>query len=309
MENRGVLIGSIIFVFASFILMMGMLIYETYKEKVERERLVTVSQKAKPRLIEPVKVQDFSMYRTIVGNEGREMVEIPEGPFTMGYDQGGPDEAPVHPVYLKAYFIDLKEVTQAEYDIFVEMIKREKPKVPVFEEDISKLLDPDFPVVGVGWHDASAYCQWAGKRLPTEAEWAKAARGEGQRLYPWGNEFSYTYSNLDGDDDGFPYLSPVGSYEVGRSPYGVYDMTGNVAEWVADSYDPKYYQNTPFRDPTGPDDSEFKVIRGGTWRDSKLNARVTKRFSAKMWRADATIGFRCALDVEAYEPTSSTESS
>ena len=298
MENRGVLIGSIIFVFASFILMMVMLIYETYKGQEEVDRLVSKAQKTKPRFIEPVKVQDFSMYRTMVGNEGREMVEIPEGPFTMGYNQGDPDESPAHPVYLKTYFIDLKEVTQSEYDRFVKMTKREKPQVPVFEEDIVKLIGPDFPVVGIGWNDAFAYCRWAGKRLPTEAEWEKAARGEGQRLYPWGKEFTYAYSNIGGDDDGFPYLSPVGSYEMGRSPYGVYDMMGNVAEWVADTYDAHYYEHSPFRDPPGPDTTEFKVIRGSTWRDSKLNARLTKRFSAKMWRTDATIGFRCTQDVE-----------
>ena len=106
MDNRGVLIGSIIFVFASFILMMVLLIYETYRGRAEMEQLVAKSQKVKTktRLIEPIKVQDFSMYRTVIGNEGREMVEIPEGPFTMGYDQGDPDEAPAHPVYLKAFF-------------------------------------------------------------------------------------------------------------------------------------------------------------------------------------------------------------
>ena len=304
MENRGVLIGSIIFVFASFILMMVLLVYETYKGRTERDRLVSRSERTGPRIIEPVMLQDFSMYRTMVGNEGRDMVEIPEGPFTMGYEQGDPDEAPAHPAYLKAYFIDLKEVTQSEYDRFVKMTKRNVPQVPVFEEDIAKLTDPDFPVVGIGWNDAFAYCRWAGKRLPTEAEWEKAARGEGRRLYPWGNEFSYTVSNIDGEDDGARYLAPVGSYEGGRSPYGVYDMMGNVAEWVADTYGPHYYQQSPFLNPPGPDSTEFKVIRGGTWRDSKLNTRVTKRFSAKMWRTDATIGFRCARTIEDGEQPS-----
>ena len=304
MENRGVLIGSIVFVFASFILMMGMLVYETYKGRTERDRLVSSPERTGLRVIEPVTLQDFSMYRTMVGNEGRDMVEIPEGPFTIGYEQGDPDEAPAHPVYLKAYFIDLKEVTQSEYDRFVKMTRRDIPQVPVFEEDITKLMDPDFPVVGIGWNDAFAYCRWAGKRLPTEAEWEKAARGEGRRLYPWGNEFSYTVSNIDGEDDGARYLAPVGSYEGGRSPYGVYDMMGNVAEWVVDTYDPHYYQQSPFLNPPGPDSTEFKVIRGSTWRDSKLNARVTKRFSAKMWRADATIGFRCAQTVEEGESQS-----
>ncbi len=304
MENRGVLIGSIIFVFASFILMMALLVYETYKGRTERDRLVSTIEHTRPRVIEPVKLRDFSMYRTMVGDEGRDMVEIPEGPFTMGYEQGDPDEAPAHPVYLKAYYIDLKEVTQSEYDRFVRMTRRDIPHVPVFEEEIAKLVDPDFPVVGVGWNDAFAYCRWAGKRLPTEAEWEKAARGEGRRLYPWGNEFSYAFANLDGDDDGARYLAAVGSYEGGRSPYGVYDMAGNAAEWVADTYHPHYYRRSPFRDPPGPDSTEFKVIRGGTWRDSKLNARLTKRFSAKMWRTDATIGFRCALDGKGVEQQS-----
>ena len=304
MENRAVLIGSIIFVFASFIMMMVMLIYETYKGQQERDALLAKSQAVQPKLIQPVVVQDFSMYKTIVGDEGREMVEIPEGPFVMGYDKGDPDEAPPHSVYLKAFYIDLKEVTQSEYDRYAKMTQREKPIVPVFEEDIKKLIDPDFPVVGIGWDDAFGYCRWAGKRLPTEAEWEKAARGEGRRLYPWGNEFDYSFSNIDGEDDGFKYLAPVGFTESGRSPFGLYDMAGNVSEWVADSYDPQYYQKAPFRDPPGPDDSEFKVIRGSSWRDSKLNTRLTKRFSAKLWRTDATIGFRCAKTVDAVNNNS-----
>lgn len=298
MENRGVLIGSIIFVFASFILMMVMLIYETYSERRQREKLMAAAELPKARLAEPVAIQDFSMYRTLVGNEGREMVEIPEGPFTMGSNDDDPDEGPSHPVYLKAYYIDFKEVTQAEYERFAKMTKREKPIVPVFEEDISKLINPDYPVVGITWNDGFAYCRWAGKRLPTEAEWEKAARGEGRRQYPWGNDFNYSYANIDGEHDGYPYLGTTGSFEIGRSPFGVYDAVGNAAEWVADSYDPQYYKNTPYRDPPGPSESEFKVIRGGSWRDSKLNSRLTKRFSAKMWRTDSTVGFRCAKDVE-----------
>ena len=227
------------------------------------------------------------------------MVEIPEGPFTMGSPQGDPDEVPDHPVYLKSFYIDLKEVTQAEYDRFVRMTKREPPVVPVFEDDVSKLMSPDFPVVAVTWNDAVAYCRWAGKRLPTEAEWEKAARGEGKRRYPWGDKFDQNFANVDGAEDEFPYLAPVGSFEVGRSPYGLYNATGNVAEWVLDTYSPDYYQKSPYRDPPGPEaDDVYKVIRGGSWRESQLGARLTKRFSAKMWRTDATVGFRCAKDPE-----------
>jgi formylglycine-generating enzyme required for sulfatase activity len=296
MENNKVLMGSIIFVFASFIGMMVLFVYETSKSKRELEAF-SAGRPAKARVLQPMPTQDFSMYKTLIGDDNREMIEIPEGPFTMGIGDGDPDEGPAHPVYLQTFYMDLREVTQGDYERFVKMTKREKPKVPVFEDKIEKLINPDFPVVGLTWNDAFAYCRWAGKRLPTEAEWEKAARGEGKRRYPWGNTFDYTFANVDGLEDGFQYLAPVGSFEVGRSPFGLYDATGNVAEWVMDDYMGDYYQKTPYRDPPGPKtDDVFKVIRGGSWRESRLGARVTKRFSAKMWRTDATVGFRCAKD-------------
>jgi formylglycine-generating enzyme required for sulfatase activity len=305
MESNKVLIGGIIFVFGSFILMILLFVfeYETYKGK--KRDSMSGAKPAKAKVLQPMPVQDFSMYRTIVSDEGREMVEIPEGPFTMGKNNNDPDEGPAHPVYLKTFYVDLKEVTQAEYERFERMTKRESPIVPVFEDDISKLKNPDYPVVGITWNDAVAYCRWAGKRLPTEAEWEKAGRGEGKRQYPWGDKFDQHYANVDGEDDGFQYLAPVGSFESGRSPYGLYDVTGNVAEWVLDNYSANYYQDTPFRDPPGPEiEDVYKVIRGGSWRESRIGARLTKRFSAKMWRTDATVGFRCAKDVEKVESQS-----
>jgi formylglycine-generating enzyme required for sulfatase activity len=296
MENRGVLIGAIVFVFASFIMMIVMLVYESYKAKKQRELAASIVIESKP--VAAVSPRDFSMYKTIVGEEGREMVQIPEGPFTMGSKEGDPDEAPEHQVYLATYYIDKKEVTQAEYERYVKMTKRGKPFIPVFEDDQAKILKPELPAMGMSWADADAYCKWAGKRLPTEAEWEKAGRGEGKRRYPWGDEFGTGRANVDGDEDGFKYLAPPGSFESGRSPYGLYDMTGNVAEWVADTYDEHYYQKMPYRDPPGPEEGQHKVIRGGSWRETQHNARLSKRFQAKMWRTDTTIGIRCAKDAE-----------
>lgn len=299
MENRGVLIGSIIFVFASFILMIAALVYESYKAKQMRQ--LALSIKTETKVVEAAAAQDFSMYKTLVGDDGREMVQISEGPFVMGSrdNDSDPDEKPEHQVYLKAYFFDKNEVTQYAYDRFAKMTKRAKRKIEVFEDDPAKLLKPEHPMIAVTWEDAEAYCKWAGKRLPTEAEWEKAARGEGKRRYPWGDEFVVGYANIDGNEDAFRYLAPPGSFESGRSPYGIYDMTGNVGEWVSDFYDENYYRKSPYRDPKGPEQGDQHVIRGGSWRETKRNVRASKRFQAKPWRHDVTVGFRCAKDVDA----------
>lgn len=299
MENRGVLIGSIIFVFASFILMIAALVYESYKAKQMRQ--LALSIKTETKVVEAAAAQDFSMYKTLVGDDGREMVQISEGPFVMGSrdNDSDPDEKPEHQVYLKAYFFDKNEVTQYAYDRFAKMTKRTKRRIEVFEDDPAKLLKPEHPMIAVTWEDAEAYCKWAGKRLPTEAEWEKAARGEGKRRYPWGDEFVVGYANIDGNEDAFRYLAPPGSFESGRSPYGIYDMTGNVGEWVSDFYDENYYRKSPYRDPKGPDQGDQRVIRGGSWRETKRNVRASKRFQAKPWRHDVTVGFRCAKDVDA----------
>lgn len=299
MENNKVLIGSIIFVFLSFILMIVGMMYESYKSKQQRQLLASIKTETQP--MEAVARQDFSVYRTVIGDDGREMVQITEGPFTMGSSEGDPDETPEHQIFVKEFYLDKKEVTQGEYDRFVRMVKRGKPFIPVFEDDIKKLLRSDYPAVGMSWGDAEAYCKWAGKRLPSEAEWEKAGRGPSKRRYPWGNEFGAGHANVEGDEDGFKYLAPPGSFESGRSPYGVYDMTGNVAEWVADTYQEDYYRKSPFQDPKGPEEGQHKVIRGGSWRETPHNARLAKRFQAKMWRTDSTIGFRCAKDAESKE--------
>jgi formylglycine-generating enzyme required for sulfatase activity len=296
-ENKGVLVGSIIFVFASFLLMIGLLAYESYKAKQMKQLAASVKSEARPT-VRSVQAQDFSMYKTKMGDEGREMVQIPEGPFTMGSNEGDPDEAPEHQVYLKGFYLDQKEVTQEEYMRFARMTKRAMPRIEVFDDDQSKVLKPELAAMSVSWDEAAAYCKWAGKRLPSEAEWEKAGRGESKRKYPWGDKFVTNAANVDGTEDGYKYLAPPGSFDAGRSPYGLYDMTGNVAEWVEDSYDERYYKKSPFRDPKGPENADLKVVRGGSWRETEHNARLSKRFAAKHWRTDVTIGIRCASDLD-----------
>jgi formylglycine-generating enzyme required for sulfatase activity len=262
-----------------------------------KQLAASVKSEARPTA-SSLPAQDFSMYKTKIGDEGREMVQIPEGPFTMGSHDGDPDEAPEHQVYLKGFYLDRKEVTQEEYTRFVKMTKRAMPRIEVFDDDQSKVLKPEFAVMSVSWDEAVAYCKWAGKRLPTEAEWEKAGRGESKRKYPWGEKFAANAANVDGSEDGYKYLAPPGSFDGGRSPYGLYDMTGNVAEWVEDSYDEHYYKKSPFRDPKGPENADLKVVRGGSWRETEHHARLSKRFAAKHWRTDVTIGIRCASDLD-----------
>lgn len=290
MKDKWLMIGVGATFLAFFLMVVSMMALSRHTAK-NKELLAQIP--ATPQEPAPVAVEDFSLYKTIVGDDGREMIEIPEGPFKMGGNDGDYDEAPEHQTYLSTYYMDKYEVTQAEYERFVKMTKRGKPFVPVFDDDPSKILKPEYAAMGMSWFDAAAYCQWAGRRLPTEAEWEKVAKGERNRKYPWGEVMGPKYANLDGEEDGYKYLAPPGKFEAGRSYYGVYDLAGNVAEWVADNYDDKYYAKTAYRDPKGPEEGQNKVIRGGSWREPPNGARVTKRFQAKPWRTDATIGFRC----------------
>jgi formylglycine-generating enzyme required for sulfatase activity len=288
--------GSLV-AFAAFFLMIVIFIYEAWKTS-RSESKTQGTQVQQPQKVQSSN-QDFSRFRTIATEDGSEMVLIPEGPFQMGSpgSSGDLDELPQHAVYLPAFYIDLKEITQAQFSKFSEATHYPKPVVPVFQEELSLITKPELPVVAVSWDAAKDYCQWAEKRLPTEAEWEKASGGDQSFRWPWGNDFVEKAANLMGEEDGYKFLAPPGGVESGRSPYGLYDMAGNAAEWVADWYDADYYKTAPFKVPKGPETGKFRVYRGGSWNDSSVNARVAKRFMAAPHQTSAVIGFRCAKDV------------
>jgi formylglycine-generating enzyme required for sulfatase activity/uncharacterized caspase-like protein len=221
------------------------------------------------------------------GDDGAEMVLVPAGEFTMGSDAHD-DEKPQRRVWLDAYYIDKFEVTNALYRRFMDATGRSAPRF----WSHARWNGPAQPVVGVTWHDADAYCKWAGKRLPTEAEWEKAARGTDGRTYPWGNQWDPGKSNSVGTN--LVKTVAVGSYPGGVSPYGAHDMTGNVWEWTADWYDPTYYARGVNRNPQGPRSGARRVIRGGSWANESVAVSHRDGGFQPTFQADDHVGFRCA---------------
>ena len=222
------------------------------------------------------------------------MVSIPAGEFTMGSQDGDADERPAHKVYVDSFSIDVYEVTVGQY---AEFLRSGEVRAPLDWKTINQSANQKRPVANVDWADAVAYCKWAGKRLPTEAEWEKAARGTDGRIYPWGNDpptpLHANYGKMGSHD--YETLAPVGTLEVGKSPYGIYDMAGNVWEWVSDWYDNDYYKNSPQQNPGGPSMGGFKVIRGGSWTSSPRNLRSADRYwDPPSFRSLYFPGFRCA---------------
>ncbi len=216
--------------------------------------------------------------------DGSILIYIPAGEFTMGSNHGDSDEKPVHKVYLDGYYIGKYEVTNRQYKKFCDATGYPYPTPDPGFPGMDNYFEnyPDYPVVNETWYGAVAYCKWAGLRLPTEAEWEKAARGTDGRKYPWGNSESGTnkanyWIGDNGQDDSYHYTSPVGSFPRGISPYGCYDMAGNAFEWCSDGYDANYYRHSPYKNPKGPASDSFRVNRGGSWRFSVWEIRCSFR--------------------------------
>ena len=242
-----------------------------------------------------------------------ETVLVPAGEFTMGSSEEDfiPEEMPQHAVILDAYYVDKYEVTNAQYWEFLEYIERTSdhskcsPSEPLNKNHIPgnsyrgyeyKYYNyPDYPVTRIDWYDAYAYAAWAGKRLPTEAEWEKAARGTDGRRFPWGNVWEIKYCNV-GTSANLPIT--VGSYEQGKSVYGCYDMSGSVSEWCSDWYHPEYYHNSPKKNPKGPLEGTGKrIIKGGSmFAQNVYKLRCSVRMFGEPSDRNKSVGFRCAKD-------------
>lgn len=251
--------------------------------------------------------------------DGEELVCVPAGSFLMGASdsdtEAGEDEKPQHRVYLNAFWLDRTEVSNADY---ARCMAAGVCHPRIYETSaityVPYSVHPDYqqhPALIYYSEDAAAYCQWAGRRLPTEAEWEKAARGTDGRLYPWGNELDCAHANYyicnhipEYDPRGprcgyssYCRTARVDDYPAGASPYGALNMVGNVWEWVVDYYSPDYYASSPFMNPHGPQTGKFAIRRGGGATSLAVDLRLTTRASGKGEHYyDGQMGFRCAID-------------
>jgi formylglycine-generating enzyme required for sulfatase activity len=245
----------------------------------------------------PIQSVDVGSSNTTPVADG--MVKIPAGPFIRGANAGGYNEQPERLIELDAFVIDRFEITNYQYQAFVAVTGHRKAAPPSrYAKNVAKMSGINQPVTYVSWNDAEAFCQWKGKRLPTEAEWEKAMRGVDGRLWPWGNESNFLAANLGSANDGVEATSPVGAFKQDQSPFGVYDGAGNIMEWVADWYAEDAYRDPTMKNPRGPDHGIYKGLRGGGYTSTGQDVRITNRSRMIPDFRDETIGFRCAVSVE-----------
>jgi serine/threonine-protein kinase len=224
------------------------------------------------------------------------MIYVPAGSFEMGKNYDFTVEGPAHIVELDAFWIDKTLVTNAMYGKCQQDLICNPPNSTSSATRQDYYGNPDFdnfPVINVSWEDAQTYCVWADRRLPTEAEWEKTARGASARTYTWGNESPN--SNLLNYDYNVGDTTAVDSYPDGASPYGALDMAGNVFQWVADWYSDTYYANSPLKNPPGPESGQYRVLKSGGWSYTGDFLRPSHRsFGDPAISSDMDIGFRCA---------------
>jgi len=239
-------------------------------------------------------VQQETTPTQVSEKDGMVMVYVPAGNFSMGSNNGAEDEQPVHTITLDAYWIDRTEVTNGMYALCVQAGDCQPPPYSDSYTRSSYYGNShyaDYPVIYVDWNNAGAYCGWAGRRLPTEAEWEKAARGTDGRTYPWGygspNSSRLNYNENVGD------TTAVGKYPSGASPYGALDMAGNVWEWVADWYDAGYYEGSPASNPQGLPLGSNRVLRGGSLNNDEDGVRSAFRQWINPSVNVNSFGFRC----------------
>jgi formylglycine-generating enzyme required for sulfatase activity len=227
--------------------------------------------------------------------DGAEMVLVPPGSFTMGSNDK-PEDGPQHEVTLRAYYIDKFEVTNGRYKIFVEQQgNRTNTQWQLGADRKGIGGKQDHPVVSLDWEDAQAFCRWAGKQLPTEAQWERAARGSGTGPFPWGDSVARGRCNAYGASDGFESTAPVGKFSLGASQTGCHDMAGNAAEWCRDWFGP--YTRGPVTDPTGPASGKERVLRGGSWEDDDEFLFVTSRMPSRPELRSKGFGVRCVFEL------------
>ena len=248
-----------------------------------------------------------------------ELMDVPEGPFLCGSseNEGKPRELPAQAIWLDTFRIGKTQITNSEFKEFIDengykrkefwsregwyFIKEEEISEPLYWRD-RKWNGPNFPIIGISWYEAEAFTIWLSLktgynyRLPTEAEWEKAARGTDGRTWPWGNKFDVNLCNSY--ELGLGGTSPVGIFSSGRSPYGCYDMAGNVWEWCQDWFDMEYYQHSPEKNPLGPADGGSRVVRGGGWFVVSDRCRCAYRNNILPNLRDNLVGFRIAQSLE-----------